>query len=210
MPFQGNQRPARPRVLNPMPALPNRQPMMEPPPLLNLKAPIDVPKSFPDLGPGREIEPGIMLYEIRLRPDANRQPPPPGQSGRLWLYLPKPPHGEIAPKSLPCVLLAPAGSNLLTGMKLAADDRPEHLPYLKAGFAVLAFDLDGAEPNRRGDFPWQNMLAFLKSRSGLANGGSRSSSSRRRYPRSILTGFMLPGTVRLRRLPCCSLSMSPA
>jgi dienelactone hydrolase len=172
VPFRGNQAPARavqpPQAIRQQPFF--RQPFERPAPV-NLSAPIAMPKSFPDLGPAQEIEPGVSFREIRLHPDPATKPPAPGSSGTLWLYLPTAKAGQTAPKSLPCVLMAPAGSNLITGMKLAVGDKPEHIPYVKAGFAVLAFDLDGAESNgRRGAPPLPNMLAFLRARAGLVNG----------------------------------------
>lgn len=43
----------------------------------------------------------------------------------------------------PCVLVAAAGSRLFHGIKLTEDDVPEHLPYAKAGFVVIAYDVSG-------------------------------------------------------------------
>jgi len=94
---------------------------------------------FPPLGPGRELEPGVIFHEVHFGP-ATR----PGHGGTLWVYLPA---GRHAAGSLPCVLIAPAGSNLLTGMDLAEGDRKEHLPYVHAGFAVVAYNLDGGVPD---------------------------------------------------------------
>ena len=74
----------------------------------------------------------MLLYEVRLARG--------GASSRLWVYLPE----KAAEGSLPCVFIGPAGSNLLTGMRLGDGDRPEHLPYVRAGFAVVAYELDGA------------------------------------------------------------------
>lgn len=76
----------------------------------------------------------------------------PGGEMDLWLYLPSPGTGtnsgkgdgsSWAPRSLPCVLIPPAGSRCIDGMGLGDGDSPEHLPYIKAGFAVVAFSLDG-------------------------------------------------------------------
>lgn len=72
--------------------------------------------------------------------DGQGQGTPAGANGRLWIYLPE---GNAAAGSLPCVFIAGAGSTLLEGMTLGEGDQPEHLPYVKAGFAVVAFDLDG-------------------------------------------------------------------
>ena len=99
--------------------------------------PIETPP-LPDIGPGREIEPGVMFHEVRL-PGGDK----PGFAGKLWLYLPS---GDHADQSLPCVLITAGASNLLKGIHLSEYARAEQLPYVRAGFAVLAYELDGALP----------------------------------------------------------------
>jgi dienelactone hydrolase len=94
---------------------------------------------FPNLGKGQEIEPGVMFHEVFL--------PREGGSSRLWIYVPK----ELAKSRRPCVLVGPAGSRLFHGMALAEGDRPEHLPYVRAGFPVVAYDIDGAVPENAGE-----------------------------------------------------------
>lgn len=136
--------------------------------MVDRSGPIRLP-NFPEPGPAREIEPGVMLREVTLGPPRTPIGTPPGFGGKLWLYLPS---GEHAPRSLPCVLITGAGSNLLTGMDLSDEDRPEHLPYVRAGFAVLAFELDGALPNRENSSSMergQAMIRFLNARAGLVN-----------------------------------------
>jgi dienelactone hydrolase len=131
-------------------------------------APIRLPR-FPDPGPAREIEPGVMLHEVVLGPPRPPFGSPPGHSGKLWLYLPS---GEHPDRSLPCILIAGAGSTLLTGMDLADGDRPEHLPYVRAGFAVLAFELDGVprdKDNPSDQDMGEAMFRFLAARAGLVN-----------------------------------------
>jgi dienelactone hydrolase len=57
----------------------------------------------------------------------------------FWVY-----HIEGATESKrPCVLVAAAGSRLFHGIKLTEEDCPEHLPYAKAGFVVIAYDVSG-------------------------------------------------------------------
>ena len=93
----------------------------------------------------------------------------PGHSGKLWLYLPD---GDHAPRSLPCILIAGAGSNLITGMSLADGDRAEHLPYVRAGFAVLAYELDGMlpEPKPTSDAAFAPYIrSFVDAEAGLVN-----------------------------------------
>jgi dienelactone hydrolase len=129
----------------------------------NQDGPIETPP-LPDLGPGRAIEPGVIFHEVRL-PGGDR----PGFAGKLWLYLPA---GDHAEHSLPCVLITGAGSNLLKGMELEDADRAEHLPYVRAGFAVLAYELDGALARGRDASVAemsQAMARFLAARAGLVN-----------------------------------------
>jgi dienelactone hydrolase len=125
--------------------------------------PIAIPP-LPDVGPGREIEPGVMFHEVRL-PGGDR----PGFGGKLWLYLPA---GDHAAGSLPCVLITAGGSSLLKGMELTEGARLEHLPYVRAGFAVLAYELDGPLAHGR-DASQAEMseaiIRFLAARVGLVN-----------------------------------------
>ncbi len=132
------------------------------------EGPITVP-NFPDLDGGREIEPGIMFYEVKLGPPKPAPNVPVGHSGKLWVYLPK---GDAALHSLPCVLITGAGSNLLTGMELGDGDRGEQLPYARAGFAVVAYELDGhiGDPQKASDADHtRGMTQFLRARCGLVN-----------------------------------------
>ena len=84
--------------------------------------------------------PGVVRKEIRLRGDLGE----PATQSKLWVYLPA---GSHAPGSLPCVLIGPAGSRMVHGMELTGDDQAEHYPYAQRGFAVIAFEIDGALPN---------------------------------------------------------------
>lgn len=160
-------RPPRPPRVQPVfkPNLQNQQPLS--PVKIDLTAPIEIPKDFPKLGPPREIVPGILHYEISLHPGARVDFLPPGHAGKLWLYVPE--EAARTPKSLGCVLLVPSESNFISGAKLSPADRVEHIPYVKAGFAVLAFEIDDTSrsPAQRRVMP---SLEFLRSRAGLING----------------------------------------
>ncbi|GIV03175.1 MAG: hypothetical protein KatS3mg015_2005 [Fimbriimonadales bacterium] len=89
------------------------------------------------------------------------------QGRRLWCYIPR-----VAPgKRVPCILIAPAGSSLCTGMALGEGDRPEHVPYLKSGFAVIAFDLSGATTEDTRGVELENAIrAFMAADGGLDDG----------------------------------------
>ena len=71
-------------------------------------------------------------------------------------------------------------------MNLADGDRAEHLPYVQAGFAVLAYELDGALQDRRNnndDFI-PGGEAFLAARPAWSTPATRSTSWRAGCPRS--------------------------
>ncbi len=77
---------------------------------------------------------GVDLYLLEFTGAA------PGLPMHARLYLPAGYHSD---QSLPCVFIAPAGTRLIYGASLSNDDSPEHLPYVRAGFAVMAYELSG-------------------------------------------------------------------
>jgi hypothetical protein len=101
---------------------------------------------LPQPAAGAEIEPGVLFSEVSIQPGSAAGQSQPGHRGKFWLYLPK---GQHPAGSLPCILIAGAGSNLITGMDLGDGDRREHLPYARAGFAVLAYELGRQAAGRR-------------------------------------------------------------
>ncbi len=84
--------------------------------------------------------PAVVWKEVRLSGGAEE----PATQGKLWIYLPA---GSHEPGSLACVLIGPAGSRMVHGMDLTEGDQAEHYPYAQQGFAVVAFEIDGALPN---------------------------------------------------------------
>ncbi len=124
---------------------------------------------FTETGPLTEIQPGITFQEIRLQPSQPLNAGRPGQRGRLWIYMPTRVH---QPGSLPCVFITGAGSNLITGASVGEDSRPEHIPYVQAGFAVVAYELDGDVPDLSKASEQQILQAsrqFLAAQAGLVN-----------------------------------------
>lgn len=83
------------------------------------------------MGAGREIKPGIMVHQFRVQVGKRQN--------TVWIYLPK----ERPAGKLPVVLIAPAGSRLYHGGDLGDGSRPEHYPYVQAGYAVVAYSIDG-------------------------------------------------------------------
>jgi len=157
-----SQRVQPPRVQRPgRPSVPSRGPVSKPlPPLFSLSH--HRLTRFPDLPPLRVIEPGVLFAEV----DLGVAEGVPGQADKLYVYLPA---GDHRPKSLPCILIAPAGTNLLTGIALSEDDRPEHLPYVRAGFAVVAYELDGPLDGESAEELRRAYEAFREAGAGMIN-----------------------------------------
>lgn len=75
--------------------------------------------------------PNALIYKAAAKT-------PTGGTINVWFYLPSKRKGK-----LPCVFIAPAGSRLFHGMTLASGDQPEHIPFVQAGYAVVAYDIEG-------------------------------------------------------------------
>ena len=117
-----------------------------------------VPATPPPLGAARTLEPGVTEYEVTLTREDGPE--------RVWVYLPTHP----ASAKIPCVFIAPAGSPLFHGMGLAESDRPEHLPYVRAGYAVVAYSLDGTVTDPKNEQQIEAAAqAFQKADAGIAN-----------------------------------------
>jgi dipeptidyl aminopeptidase/acylaminoacyl peptidase len=112
----------------------------------------------PTLPQAQRLEPGILFQEIIL--------PTKLGSSKLWVYLPE----RQNSKKLPCVIISPAGSRLFHGMNLGQGDRPEHIPYVRAGFAVVAYEVDGAiNDNSTGPDIINAINTYKQADAGLAN-----------------------------------------
>ena len=121
---------------------------------------------------------------------------------RVWVYLPK---GTASSKTkLACVLIPPAGSRLFHGMSLGEGDQPEHLPWVAAGFAVVAFDLSGPVPEQMDtDAPLlKGAEEFRKARFGVDDGLAALDAALAKYPqldpaRLYVAGHSSAGTLSL-------------
>jgi dipeptidyl aminopeptidase/acylaminoacyl peptidase len=115
-------------------------------------------KDVPPLGSPRKLQEGVVVRAVKWGAGLT--------SRQIWVYLPeKPPAGK-----LPCVLVAPAGSTLLEGMDLADGDRVEHVPYVRAGFAVVAYSIDGHfDQAKEPQLFAQAATAFFAADAGVAN-----------------------------------------
>ena len=120
-------------------------------------APAD-PTTFPPLGPRQRVKQGVVLFQ-----QAVGQGP---TATHVGVYLPElPPEGK-----LPCVLIAPAGTPLIYGMNLSPGDQAEHIPYVRAGFAVVAYSLSGHVQDPQSDAQVnQGIRAFMQADGGLVN-----------------------------------------
>lgn len=121
------------------------------------------PETWPPLGAAKSVAPGVLVREATL-PQRRRTGDAPPM--KVWVYLPE----RLAGPKIPCVLIAPAGSPLIHGMALGPGDRAEHLPWVRAGFAVVAYELDGAVGENAGDDETMRAVrAFVAASGGLDN-----------------------------------------
>ncbi len=89
-------------------------------------------KTFPLLPSAQKIADGIIVYQVRLNKDDD--------SSDVWIYLPE----KQTKEKIPAVLIAAAGSYLWNGISLGEGDQPEHLPYVRSGYAVIAYETPGS------------------------------------------------------------------
>ncbi len=131
---------------------------------------ISVP-TFPNLGaPFAELPGGVKVYFVSI---ANGSAP--GASMQFRVYMPA---GTHADASLPCVLVAPAGTNLLHGSKLDTGNyHDEAFPYAQAGMAVITYSIDGDFPEAESSDEQKIALGlrraynqFAAAKAGVVNG----------------------------------------
>jgi dipeptidyl aminopeptidase/acylaminoacyl peptidase len=105
----------------------------------------------------QQLEPGVFFQERVLGGPENL---------RVWLYAPD----QKVESPVGCVVVPPAGGTLITGMRLGEGDRPEHLPFVRAGYVVVSFDIAGAraEPATE-EQAFGSLRAFRESEAGVAN-----------------------------------------
>lgn len=110
----------------------------------------DASACSPAIAGSAELRPGVFVLSVRH------------DGLDVWLYSPC-----ARDEPLPLVLVGPAGSDLVTGMPLAEADRPEHIPYVEAGYAVVAYEIAGA-PRGPSDQAYMNAMAeFRDARAGV-------------------------------------------
>jgi len=82
---------------------------------------------------------GVTRSEFTIPPDAAHGGPP----LKLVVYRQDRETASTERASSPCVIIAPAGSNLLSGRDLGDGDHPEALPWAQAGYVVVQVALPG-------------------------------------------------------------------
>ena len=153
-----------------------------------------------EFGPERTMSSpvtGVDWKEVQVLGSANG----PGTGGKLWIYLPA---GSHEPGTLGCVLIGPAGSRMVNGMPLTEGDQAEHYPYPQQGFAVVAFEIDGALPDENPpDQKFRDAyVKFTAAAAGVANARIALQYATSRMPevdraRIFVAGHSSAGTVAL-------------
>lgn len=99
---------------------------------------------------------------------------------QVWVYHSSTLKGD----AIPCILIAAAGTRMFHGMDLGDGDVPEHLPYVKAGFAVVAYGLSGPWP----DDPVTDagvikaITSFMQSQGGLKDASAALQLAKAKHP----------------------------
>ena len=102
-------------------------------------------RRFPELGPAESIDgSSVKLYSVDFA-SVPQTAGTPASKMKLRIYLPT---GDLAEKSVPIVLVAPAGTPLIHGSDIDDGDyHDETLPYAEAGMCVVHYSLDGPLDN---------------------------------------------------------------
>ena len=96
----------------------------------------------------------------------------------FWVYYPE---GATESKRA-CVLVAAAGSRLFHGIKLTEEDVAEHLPYAKAGFVVIAYDVSGPlSENASGRPVFAACRLFKEAEGGVRDGLAALEAAEKKY-----------------------------
>jgi dipeptidyl aminopeptidase/acylaminoacyl peptidase len=110
------------------------------------------------------VERGVVVHEVSLQHGEHQ--------GRIWIYLPT----KMPSTPIPCVFITAAGVPPFVGNGFGPDlegqRNPEHLPYVHAGLAVVAYDTDGELANPS-DVTYQQIgaaaAAFKDADAGVLN-----------------------------------------
>jgi dienelactone hydrolase len=122
-------------------------------------------RHLPDRGTPQVVAPGVEMAEVDLEIFGST----PGWHSLLWVYTPQ---GRHDYHSLGCIFIAPAGAPIYAGNDLSLGDRAEHIPYVQAGYAVVALEIDGPSPGRqvRPEMMELSYSQFSAAKAGLING----------------------------------------
>lgn len=88
-----------------------------------------------------------------------------GSPMTVWIYR----RADLAAKA-PVILIGAAGTPLIFGIGLGEGDEPEHLPWARHGYVVVAYSLDGEVVNREeASEIMRGVGAFFRAHAGLSN-----------------------------------------
>ena len=137
----------------------------------------------------QEVAPGVLKDVFRVA----------GSNADVWVYRPE----KLPAPKLATVLIAPAGSSLFHGMPLNKGDEAEHIPYVRAGMAVVAYATSGQLKDGASDDEMMSALdAFVRSKGGVldASAALRAAAERHSFidtARVYAAGHSSAGTLAL-------------
>mgnify|MGYP002854412865 CR=1 FL=1 len=120
------------------------------------------------------LDSGVLKPEVGVTFQEFRATRPGSTPQRIWFYLPDP----LLEGALPLVIVPPAGDRLFAASVLGHRSQPEHFPYARAGYAVVAFSVEGEPdpsiPNFEGKGPSSKALLEASGRYRNGEGGVNS------------------------------------
>lgn len=147
---------------------------------------------MPELSPGQPVKGGRRSQVTLTMPSGSRM--------TVWVYQPEP----LPAAKVPCVFIAPGGTMMVHGQHLSQGDQQEHLPWVEAGFAVVAYELSGhADAQSASDIDLKFAAEeFRQAGSGLTNAKLAMTFAEKKIPfvdasRFYTAGHSSAGTIAL-------------
>lgn len=124
------------------------------------------PIRFPGRPRGLQITDYAFEYVVDLGvPDGE-----PGHDSEVRVVLPT---GKRPGEKVPALIVNGAGAYLFSGMVLTDDDIEPMLPYVEKGFAVIAYETDGCQPDMQREPNLGEIIqmtrSYVASKAGLVN-----------------------------------------
>ncbi len=142
----------------------------------------DLSKIPPASNPSRPAGVQIADYAVEYVVDLGVPAGQPGHNSEVRVVLPS----RMPAEKVPALIVNGAGAFLFSGMVLSDEDIEPMLPYVEKGFAIVAYETDGCQPDfTRNPTPAemsQMTRQYIASKAGLINATRALSYALDRFP----------------------------